>query len=144
MFEIKHIDHIVLRVADVGAMIGFYEEVLGCSLEKVQETLGLYQLRAGDALIDLVSVDGVLGRAGGAAPGREGRNVDHFCLRIEPFDGEELISYLKAKGIDAGQIESRYGAEGQGPSLYIKDPEGNVIELKGPSENGSCYAASRK
>lgn len=141
MFKIKHIDHIVLRVADVDAMIEFYETVLGCTLEKVQETLGLYQLRAGDALIDLVSVDGVLGRAGGAAPGREGRNLDHFCLRIEPFDGEALISRFEAQGIDAGQIESRYGAEGQGPSLYIKDPEGNVIELKGPPESGG-FAAS--
>lgn len=141
MFKIKHIDHIVLRVADVDAMIEFYETMLGCTLEKVQETLGLYQLRAGDALIDLVSVDGVLGRAGGAAPGREGRNLDHFCLRIEPFDGEALISRFEAQGIDAGQIESRYGAEGQGPSLYIKDPEGNVIELKGPPESGG-FAAS--
>lgn len=141
MFKIKHIDHIVLRVADVDAMIEFYEAVLGCTLEKVQEPLGLYQLRAGDALIDLVSVDGALGRAGGAAPGREGRNLDHFCLRIEPFDGKALISHLEARGIDAGQIESRYGAEGQGPSLYIKDPEGNVIELKGPPESGGSAAS---
>jgi catechol 2,3-dioxygenase-like lactoylglutathione lyase family enzyme len=136
MFKIKHIDHIVLRVTDVNLMIRFYVEVLGCSLEKVQEAMGLYQLRAGDALIDLVPVDGVLGRMGGAAPGKEGRNLDHFCLRIDPFEAEELIAYFQAKGVDAEQVESRYGAEGQGPSIYVKDPEGNMIELKGPPWGG--------
>jgi catechol 2,3-dioxygenase-like lactoylglutathione lyase family enzyme len=98
----------------------------------VQEAIGLYQLRAGRSLIDLVPVDGRLGREGGAAPGREGRNLDHFCLRIEPFDIEAIARQLDAHGIAHGPVESRYGAEGEGPSLYIKDPEGNTVELKGP------------
>lgn len=110
----------------------FYIGVLGCTLEKVQENIGLYQLRAGNALIDLVPVDGLLGRAGGAAPGKEGRNLDHFCLRIDPFDADEIQQHLRNNGIDPGQVESRYGAEGDGPSIYITDPEGNVVELKGP------------
>ena len=80
MIRIRDIDHLVLRVVDLDAMIRFYCEVLGCSMEKRQDDLGLIQLRAGHSLIDLVPVDGKLGRAGGAAPGKEGRNLDHFCL----------------------------------------------------------------
>jgi len=132
MFTIKHIDHLVLRVARLQPMLDFYTEVLGCSLEKIQETIGLYQVRAGTSLIDIVPVDGPLGKLGGAAPAEEGRNLDHFCLRIEPFEAEEILAFLRSKGLDPGKVESRYGAEGNGPSIYIKDPEGNVVELKGP------------
>jgi glyoxylase I family protein len=129
--NIRDIDHVVLRVSDLARMRGFYCDVLGCSIDKVQEAIGLTQLRAGNALIDLVTVDGVLGRMGGEAPGRTGRNLDHFCLRVEPFDGEAILAHLKAHGVDVGEVVSRYGAEGDGPSIYITDPEGNVVELKG-------------
>lgn len=132
MFKIRQIDHIVLRVTDVQSMMRFYMDVLGCGLEKIQERIGLYQLRAGSSLIDLVPVDGELGRAGGAAPGAEARNLDHLCLSVEPFDGGAILKYLKEQGYDPGEVESRYGAEGEGPSIYITDPEGNVVELKGP------------
>ncbi|MFT3759836.1 VOC family protein [Thauera sp.] len=131
MLKIRHIDHLVLRVADVRAMLDFYVGVIGCSLERVQDELGLYQLRAGDSLIDLIPVDGRLGSMGGAAPGKTGRNLDHFCLRIDPFDAEEIVRHLKSKGVEPGAVESRYGAEGQGPSIYVSDPEGTVVELKG-------------
>ena len=113
-------------------MIRFYCEVLGCSVARRQEALGLVQLRAGRSLLDLGPVDGTLGRAGGAPPGAEGRNLDHFCLRIEPFDEAALRGHLAAHGIEAGPVASRYGAQGEGPSLYLTDPEGNVVELKGP------------
>jgi glyoxylase I family protein len=132
MLKIRHIDHLVLRVVDLGRMLDFYVDVIGCAPEKVQEEIGLWQVRAGASLIDLVPVDGKLGRAGGAAPGSEGRNLDHFCLRIDPFDAEEIAAWLKSKGVDPGKVESRYGAEGEGPSIYVTDPEGNVVELKGP------------
>jgi catechol 2,3-dioxygenase-like lactoylglutathione lyase family enzyme len=131
LFKIRQIDHLVLRVVSLQPMLDFYINVLGCSLEKVQEELGLYQLRAGTSLIDLIPVDGPLGKAGGAAPGKEGRNLDHFCLRIDPFDGDRILEYLRSSGIEAGNVESRYGAEGEGPSVYLTDPEGNVVELKG-------------
>ena len=131
MFRIQQIDHIVLRVSDLQAMLDFYIDVLGCTLEREQRDIGLYQLRAGSSLIDLVPVNQKLGRTGGAAPGKEGRNLDHFCLRVEPFDAEFIITCLRGKGIDPGQVESRYGAEGEGPSLYVSDPENNVVELKG-------------
>jgi glyoxylase I family protein len=132
MLQIRQVDHLVLRVVDLQAMTKFYIDVLGCSMEKVQESLGLYQLRAGTALIDLVPVDGPLGQKGGAAPGREGRNLDHFCLRVEPFDADAILDHLKRHGVVPGEPVSRYGAEGQGLSIYVEDPEGNVVELKGP------------
>ena len=132
MFKLLGLDHLVLRVVDLDRMLGFYCCVLGCTVEKRQDAIGLVQLRAGAHLIDLVPVDGKLGRAGGAAPGPEGRNLDHFCLRIEPFDEEALRAELARHGIAAGEYGSRNGAEGEGPSLYLSDPEGNVVELKGP------------
>ncbi|MFA0810962.1 VOC family protein [Microbulbifer epialgicus] len=133
MFNISHIDHLVLRVKSLDAMRDFYEEVLGCHMERENTDLGLYQLRAGNCLIDLVPVDQPVGRAGGAAPGSEGRNLHHFCLRIDPFEPKEILRVMKAKNIDASPVEQRYGAEGVGPSIYISDPEKNVIELKGPA-----------
>jgi glyoxylase I family protein len=130
--HIRDIDHLVLRVVDLPRMERFYCEVLGCSVEKRQEAIGLIQLRAGRSLLDLVPVDGPLGRAGGAAPGREGRNLDHFCFRVEPFDEVAIRAQLRRFDVEAGPVEPRYGAEGEGPSIYITDPEGNVVELKGP------------
>jgi catechol 2,3-dioxygenase-like lactoylglutathione lyase family enzyme len=126
------LDHVVLRVSDLARSRAFYCDVLGCSFEKWQEAIGLLQLRAGSSLIDLVHLNGPLGRAGGAAPAREGRNLDHFCLRIAPFDAAALGAHLAAHGVEVGEIVQRYGAEGAGPSLYITDPDGNVVELKGP------------
>ena len=93
---------------------------------------GLIQLRAGRSLIDLVPVQGKLGREGGAAPGKEGRNLDHFCFRVDPFNEAKIRGHLQKHGICAGATEYRYGAEGEGPSIYLTDPEGNVVELKGP------------
>lgn len=132
MFRIRQIDHIVLRIRDLAAMQRFYLDVLGCTVERRQDEIGLVQLRAGQSLIDLVPVDGTLGRAGGAAPGREGRNLDHFCLRVEPFDEAAIRAHLAAFGVNAGPAGPRYGAEGLGPSVYLEDPEGNTVELKGP------------
>lgn len=133
MIHIRDIDHIVLRVTDLQPMLRFYQEVLGCSLERRQDEIGLVQLRAGRSLVDLVPVDGKLGLAGGAAPGKEGRNVDHVCFRVEPFEAEAIHRHLAAQGVEAGKVESRYGAEGEGPSIYLTDPEGNTVELKGPA-----------
>ena len=134
MIQILGLDHLVLRVRDARRMTRFYCEVLGCRVERAREDLGLTHLRAGESMIDLVTVDGELGRKGGAAAGPEGRNLDHFCLRIEPFDAAALVSHLASHGITAGEIKTRFGAEGEGPSLYLTDPEGNVVELKGPPQ----------
>lgn len=132
--RLREIDHLVLRVVDLDRMLRFYCDVLGCSIERRQEAIGLVQLRAGRSLLDLVPVSGELGRAGGAAPGKEGRNLDHFCFRVEPFDEAAIREHLAAHHVQAGPLATRYGAEGAGPSIYLSDPEGNVVELKGPPQ----------
>jgi catechol 2,3-dioxygenase-like lactoylglutathione lyase family enzyme len=131
VITIQNIDHVVLRVSDLDKVASFYVDVLGARWEKRQEAIGLYQLRAGASLVDLVPVDGKLGRMGGAAPGEEGRNVDHICFRVLPWDGEAILAFLAGHGIET-EIVSRYGADGDGPSIYLADPEGNNLELKGP------------
>jgi catechol 2,3-dioxygenase-like lactoylglutathione lyase family enzyme len=132
LIKIREIDHIVLRVLDLNKMIRFYTDVLGCTIERRQDEIGLIQLRAGSSLVDLVPVDQKLGRMGGAPPGKEGRNVDHFCFRVEPFDEAAISAHLRRHDVAHGPAESRYGAEGEGPSIYVNDPEGNTVELKGP------------
>ncbi|HEX8262727.1 MAG TPA: VOC family protein [Allosphingosinicella sp.] len=131
MIRLAAIDHVVFRVRDIEAALRFYTEVLGATLEKVQAEIGLWQLRAGTSLIDLVPLDGTLGRTGGAGPGEEGRNVDHVCFRVVPWDEAAIVAQLARHGIEA-KVARRYGAEGYGPSLYLTDPDGNGLELKGP------------
>ena len=129
--KIKSLDHLVLRVRDLDAMIAFYTDVLGLTVERRQEKIGLVQLRAGTQLVDLVAADGLLGRMGGAAPGREGRNLDHFCLNVEDFDLAAVTAHLQAHGVKVGDSGLRYGAGGEGLSVYLADPEGNGLELRG-------------
>lgn len=126
-------DHIVLRIRDKARMVAFYTDVLNATLDWDRPELGLTHIRIGPDLIDLVTVDGRLGSAGGAAPGTEGRNLDHFCLRIRPFDEAAIRAHLTAHRVPIDDDGARYGADGEGRSLYLRDPEGNVVELKGPS-----------
>jgi catechol 2,3-dioxygenase-like lactoylglutathione lyase family enzyme len=107
MLTIRHLDHLVLRVTDLRAMMALYTDVPGCSVEKVQEALGLFQLWAGSALNDLVPADGPLGAKGGAASRAEGHNLVHFCLLLEPFDAEAIIAHLRAHGADSAPVASR-------------------------------------
>ena len=134
-FRTARIDHVVLRVRDPAASLAFYRDVLGCRLERVREDLDLIHLRAGASMIDLVAVDGVLGHRGGPAAGEAGRNVDHVCLRIAPFDEAAIVAHLARHGVrPQGPASRNFGAEGDGPSLYCTDPDGNTIELKGPGD----------
>jgi catechol 2,3-dioxygenase-like lactoylglutathione lyase family enzyme len=125
------IDHVLLRVRDLDGAVAFYSNVLGCPVERRTDALGFVQLRAGDSLIDLVAVDGQLGRAGGAAPGSEGRNMDHFCLRVASFHPEGTPAELSRRGAIMTDAGTRYGATGEGPSIYLVDSEGNRLELRG-------------
>lgn len=126
-------DHIVLRVRDLKRSIRFYRTVLGLDVEHRQPRLGLVHIRAGAQLIDLVDLKGKLGRMGGAAPKRRGgRNMDHVALRIARFAPKRLAAHLERHGIAMPEPGLRFGADGVGPSVYIADPDGNVIELKGP------------
>ncbi|MBW9107276.1 VOC family protein [Paraburkholderia phenoliruptrix] len=131
--HIREIDHVVIRAANAQALARFYCDVLGCTLEKEQRELGLTQLRAGRSLIDLLQVGAKLDRPENGVPGAA-RNMDHVCLRVEPFDADALRAHLAAHGARLGEEGVRYGADGYGPSLYLFDPEGNMVELKGPPQ----------
>ncbi len=137
MISIKKIDHIVLRTANPRQMIAFYCDTLGCKLERELKDFGLAQLRAGECLIDIVDVESELGKQGGGPPTSDSNNLDHFCLQIEPLDEKKLIDYLKSKNVEVSEFEDRYGAEGSGRSIYIKDTDGNTVELKITQVNDS-------
>jgi len=122
-FHVERIDHVVLRVRDLPAMVRFYEQALGFKVERRLDRISLVQMRAGASLLDLVAAE----RAD-AAP-----NMDHLCFRVEPFDRDAIVTRLAPFAISVGETVERYGAEGNGPSVYFHDPEGNQIELKGPS-----------
>jgi glyoxylase I family protein len=131
MIEIAGLDHIVLRTSHMEEMLHFYRTVLGCPVEReLSPELGLVQLRAGTALIDLVAVDSELGRAGGGPPTESDNNMDHFCLQVNALPEQEISRYLVSHGIEAGPFERRYGAQGYGNSVYLRDPEGNIVELR--------------
>ena len=134
MFQIRDIDHVVLRVVDLERMITFYCEALGCSVHWRRPDLGLVHLRAGNAMIDLVPVDGPLGQKGGAAPGAQAHNMDHFCVRVQPFDVEAILQHLRAHHARVGEVRPRFGAQGEGTSIYVYDPEDNLVELKGDNQ----------
>ncbi len=132
--RIRCLDHVVVRVRDLNRSLHFYSVVLGCPVERRLDDLGLIQLRAGSSLIDLVPVESRLGRAGGGPPDSNHRNMDHFALSVDAFDADALRAHLEDHGIAWTGVEQRYGAEGTGPSVYISDPDGNVVELKGPAQ----------
>ncbi len=131
MFAISGIDHIVLRTAKLNKMLDFYSGILGCKVEReTSKETGLVQLRAGNSLIDLVVVDSRLGKLGGGAPTSTENNLDHFCLQLKPITESEIKAHLLSHGIEFDDFDDRYGAQGLGKSVYIKDPEGNVVELR--------------
>lgn len=122
-FNVERIDHVVLRVRDLAGMVKFYEQALGFREERRIDTLGLVQMRAGASMFDLIASDAQVTT----------QNMDHLCFRIEPFDRDAIVTRLAPFGISVGETVERYGAEGSGPSVYFRDPEGNEIELKGPA-----------
>lgn len=130
--RVAGLDHVVLRVGDLDRAIDFYQRVLNCRVERRLEQPKLVQLRAGGSLIDLVPAPA----SPGEAADRAARNMDHFAVRIDGFDAAALADHLRRNGVEVGEVRERYGAEGYGPSLYISDPDGNTVELKGPATRG--------
>jgi glyoxylase I family protein len=129
--NVTRIDHVVIRARDMATMLSWYRDVLGCRLERGPGDIGLAQLRAGASLIDLVDVNGPLGGHGGAPPDGSANNMDHLCLLVEPWDTDAVLAQLRRHQVEAADVASRYGATGMGPSIYLHDPEGNMVELKG-------------
>ncbi len=129
--NVNGIAHVVLRARDFEGLITFYTDVIGCKLERISPDYGIAQLRAGNSLVDIVDVAGRLGQMGGDAPDHHAANMDHFALQVRPWNQAAIIEHLKYHGIVHGEVEQRYGARGNGPSLYLQDPEGNHLELKG-------------
>lgn len=129
--RLRAIDHVVIRTENISTLVSFYRDVLGCPVEReLNPGFGLIQLRAGNSLVDLVDVNGELGRMGGPAPAKDAHNLDHFCLEIDAIDETSLLDWLDQHGVEHGGFDRRYGANGFGRSVYLKDPDGNTVELK--------------
>ena len=122
-FTVMNLDHVVVRTADVDRALAFYCGALGLREERRVESIGLIQLRAGASMVDLVPRDGAPADAG---------NMDHFCLRIAPWEPAAIIESLRENGAKPSAPAKRVGAEGNGWSIYVDDPDGNTVELKGP------------
>jgi glyoxylase I family protein len=121
--RVAELDHVVVRCRDQAQSLDFYTRILGVVEERRFDPIGLIQLRAGASMIDLVPAD--------PPPTQEGRNVDHFCLGIEAADMEAVAAWLKTQRVEVlGEPTPRYGARGTGLSIYVLDPDGNIVELK--------------
>ena len=122
--RVLRLDHVVLRVADLARAEAFYRGVLGATVERaIEKPIVLVQLRIGDCLLDLVP---------GRKPEETAHNVEHFCMRVEPFDAEAIAAHVRSFGGEPEAPRELYGADGFGPSIYFRDLDGNRVELKGP------------
>ncbi len=132
-FQLERLDHLVLRTENLPRLRDFYLD-LGCTVESdIVDSMGMVQLQLGASMLDIVDVEGSLGQMGGAGPGKEGRNLDHFAVRIEPFSEAAILAFCEERGIEAMVLpQPLLGADGFGPAIYIQDPDGNRMELKGP------------
>jgi catechol 2,3-dioxygenase-like lactoylglutathione lyase family enzyme len=115
------LDHIVLDVADVERALAFYVDQLGLEPMRVDEW------RAGQILFPSVRIDAgtIIDLLAGAPTGE---NLDHLCLVIEPTDLDALAASGRFEVVDGPA--TRFGARGNGTSLYIRDPDGNTVELR--------------
>ena len=133
-FELEGLDHVVLLVGDMDAAKRFYCDVVGCRIDRELPEYGMMQLRAGASLIDLVDISGEEG-LWARPPVEGGRNMDHVCLATRGFEIEPMRAHLAGHGIEIAEEGIRYGASGEGYSVYFRDPFGNQIELKSGADD---------
>jgi len=128
--RVVELDHIVLWSGDVERSVAFYRDLLGCAVERYDEwragSVPFPSVRIAESTLIDVFPGGAAG-AGRAEP----RNLHHFCLHVECDDMAALLASLRDRGVEADDdVARRWGARGDGDSIYIRDPDGNVIELK--------------
>jgi glyoxylase I family protein len=129
--QLRGVDHVALRVRSLDRSIAFYCSVLRCEVAARNEDAGIVHLRAGAQMIDLIWLEGRMGKSGGAEPRVEARNMHHICLAYEPHDSDALFAYLDAQKIEhSAKPQDNLGAGGQGTSVYLADPDENLIEVK--------------
>lgn len=133
------LDHVVLRTRSAEAVLRFYRDVLGCSVERTIEPLGMIQLRAGSALVDVIDSN----TWAATTTAGHGDLYDHFCLAVAgPV--EDVLAALDEAGVAHGPATERYGATGNGPSVYATDPDGRTVELKVATFFGEDLAGGRE
>lgn len=132
--QMEHLDHVVLRVTDLERSIEWYQRVLGCTIYRKVDKAGLAQMRTGTSLIDLCAAAGPMGQERGGQPDQEVPNMHHLCIKITTFDEAALVAHFESHGVKPLHIGMLFGADGYGPCIYVADPDGNWLELKGPSE----------
>ena len=134
--QVLGLDHVVLRVRSLETSIAFYRAVMGARIERQLQTPRIVQLRIGESLLDLV-------------PGRRRKadadhNMDHFAVRVANLDAAALARKLKPFGVTPAEPKDRYGSEGYGLSIYFTDPDGNMLEFKGPATRPRIGRIARK
>ncbi|MBM3503192.1 MAG: VOC family protein [Alphaproteobacteria bacterium] len=146
---VDRIDHVVLLVADLRRAARFYTEILGLRVERWREEIGLVQIRAGQSLIDLQLATGRRPKRTRSRPGQPARsamirapvNVHHIALTVKRLDGPRLKRHFAKLGIAASEPRKQYGADGMGWAMDVIDPDGNIVELKGPPDAAESRAA---
>ena len=134
----NRIDHVVLLVSDLDRARKFYTEVLGMWEERFVERLNLLQLRAGRSMVDLQLAPGkrTVKPTGTGQKARasalKGRNMHHFALNLDKFNEKAIRAHLRKHKVKAGETRKLYGADGSGKAMDVIDPDGNIVELKGP------------
>ncbi|GAA1911227.1 VOC family protein [Streptantibioticus ferralitis] len=123
-------DHLVLNVADIERSLSFYCGPLGLAPVRVDEW------RAGKAPFPSVRVSPttIIDLVQGPSDSVQGSNVDHICLVVEPLDWQQVIDSGEFTVLDGPG--PRFGARGTAQSLYVRDPDGNTVELRWYPEEG--------
>jgi glyoxylase I family protein len=130
-FVPEGIDHVLLLISGMETALKFYCDVLGLNIHNQIPQHAMVQLRAGGALIDLVDLESPQGNWARPTPAG-GRNLDHICIALAAHDETALRAHLAQHQVAIVEEGMHGGARGESLSIYIRDPAGNSIELKGP------------